>query len=893
MGWFSSKKKIYVSSVVYNLAGGPEDRVRYLPSVISTKVISNTDFSMSETLQSALINGPGMRMRKYGQWARNKGFAATIGLSTGKLTVGDSVDINVLTEYLQATQMDTVYVQTAEVGVADYSYWVDNWMSENHPSEIDADYTADFDEINNLIYIRFGDPVTKTYQFEPIGFDPLGTYLYVSYQQIAKDVLEPIEEGTLIPIGSASEYPPVIGWDFQGTTTTARTVELATDTSVVVSYSDGRPDETTQTSTARSEGFDEQDSVYTTSEFIGENPSGNEITSLNYLMHQLATQTPEPTVSVTTSTETLPDGVVVTTTTTVTVENLVATLAYRTDTQILVDRKWSTLMGLIYKYGSGVPELDAMFVPSKSSGTFFPFIPMRVDNRFVGDGYYTNIYYQNLKALRKATGSKYEDLQKSLEVNPSLRDIDYAYVVFGVPMNTKENVSKKYLYKFFQAMRSETGSGEGALSAWRSKWAVADLSQRTWLSWKEAQGDPTHPMFGQPEPSRTPYPPVPNNGIGLYSPYVNYNVNVHWGALAETTGTGKAWADAKKGELIITQGAVTDYEELIVSGGITSWRPNQQYLTTITWQDGDDTWRSMGIWNLVHINMIYKGKGVYTYGWEAMNDPEESGLIIPLHEGIFREMSLVDSTQMSMSNSFMVLNCYQVVKQKWYQTSWFKIVLVVVVIVVSVLTGGVGSASAGLLGTAASVGAALGFAGAVAIIVGSIANAVAAMILTQILTMGASAIFGEKIGMIVGALASIIAINVGTGLQAGQSLTLSISELSTAENLMKLTVAAGRGISGYIDDATKATVDSTQDLLAENASALAEVERLWEQNLGFGNAVIDPTILTDVTRTSSFHPEPSAVFLDRTLMTGSDIAELTNNMLSNFVAMTITTQLPS
>ena len=65
---------------------------------------------------------------------------------------------------------------------------------------------------------------------------------------------------------------------------------------------------------------------------------------------------------------------------------------------------------------------------------------------------------------------------------------------------------------------------------------------------------------------------------------------------------------------------------------------------------------------------------------EALEDVEESGFIIPLHEGVYRAMGLKDSTQMATACSFMVFNCYQVVKKKWYQTGIFKIILVVILI---------------------------------------------------------------------------------------------------------------------------------------------------------------------------------------------------------------------
>ena len=94
---------------------------------------------------------------------------------------------------------------------------------------------------------------------------------------------------------------------------------------------------------------------------------------------------------------------------------------------------------------------------------------------------------------------------------------------------------------------------------------------------------------------------------------------------------------------------------------------------------------------LKHKNTIYKGKGVSISSKDAMNDNDESGFVIPLHEEVFREMSLVNATQSSFANSYLLINCYEVVKQKWYQTGAFKIVLIIVVIIISVFTYGAGA----------------------------------------------------------------------------------------------------------------------------------------------------------------------------------------------------------
>src|SRR5690606_22369136 len=44
----------------------------------------------------------------------------------------------------------------------------------------------------------------------------------------------------------------------------------------------------------------------------------------------------------------------------------------------------------------------------------------------------------------------YDDILEQINNHENVEDIDYASVVFGVSLNTKDNASKKYIYKFLQ-----------------------------------------------------------------------------------------------------------------------------------------------------------------------------------------------------------------------------------------------------------------------------------------------------------------------------------------------------------------------------------------------------------------------------------------------------------
>lgn len=892
MGLFSSKKKIMVSSVVYNLAGDVKERVQYLPTVVVGKVLTDSASSMGDAIKSAMLGGPGIKMRSFGRWARSSGYSAAIGLQAGQLIVGDSVDVNALASQIPHAVDQEVSIQTAEIGEADYGFWADQWLLVNHPERANEDYELDFSELINTVYIRFPD--TTVYSFNPVDFNAAGQYLYVSYRLTDAPSEGPLLVGGVSPVPSFDDYPSTSGWSNNGTISTPGSMSLEETEHTVVSYSDGRPNEESTVITPSTGSYTSLDTEYERKTYQGQAPgAADQLQALIEFQHNLSTGTKVVTVTEAVTTEDLGGGVTKTTTTTTTTESVGTAYSYRVDTQEVTEKAWTSMQLLIYQRYMGNPVLDAMFVPDADSGAFFPFLPIRRNNTFLSETYLPDLYARNVKAYKKAVGSSYDKLVDSIKVNGSLGDIDYAYLVYGVSLNTAENASKKYVYRFFQNLMQQGAGGSSGYDAWKISWNIANNAALAWGSWKDAQSNSGDPLFGTLEPAKIAYPPMPVKRLNLQSSSLNFNMSIGWSTMQETTGSGLGKPGAKVGELWWTQGFTEEFVERLFIAKVDdgSMRVIRVEFVSLHWQDSATTHRTVSMWGLTHNNTIYKGKGVNISAKSALADVDESGFIVPLHEGILRTMSLRDSTQMSTACSYVVFNCYQVVKQKWYSSSWFKIVIVVIAIVIAVVSMGTGTpVSAGLLGTAASVGAALGFAGTVAIIVGSIANAIAAMLLTKIITTGATALFGDKVGAVVGAIASVVAVAYGSGQFDAGSMSSNFSSLATAQNLMNLTMAAGSGYAGYIQAGTQDVLQQTEDLLNNYQSESRQIAAAYSDNLGYGATLIDPTQLTEAL---GFIPETANSFLSRTLLVGGDIADLTNNMLTNFATMTLTTELPA
>ena len=211
--------------------------------------------------------------------------------------------------------------------------------------------------------------------------------------------------------------------------------------------------------------------------------------------------------------------------------------------------------------------------------------------------------------------------------------------------------------------------------------------------------------------------------------------------------------------------------------------------------------------------------------------------------------------------------------------------MIIVIVVITVVTGGAGAGSIGLLGANAAVGAALGFVGLAATIAGALANMVAAMIVTKLITYMSVELLGEKIGLIVAAIASLVALQIGTALQAGQGLASVWSSFMEPMNLLNLTNSVGNAYAGIIQQGTMDIMEESKEALNDYRKQSLELQENYADQFGYGTALFDPMSL--IGAGDSFFTEPSEAFLARTLLTGSDIARMSNDLITDFVELSL------
>lgn len=569
-----------------------------------------------------------------------------------------------------------------------------------------------------------------------------------------------------------------------------------------------------------------------------------------------------------------------------------------------------------YRMGSGIAALDALeiAISGLTSGEFFPVLPIRLNNISITDSAFTDEYTAIGKAYKRLTGRKINSFIEAFEDNENLDDIDFAFIMQGVPLNTKDPGGLEYLFKFFESMQSVQQTGKTEFDAWIAscaEHALSAISTNYWVNVNRPRGegvylDTTNPVYLASAPSYDPvvFTEPPRTTIRFNTEFPEeFDMRVSWGYVDKSVviGNGKTFdADQTRGRLSPGEywsclGTPVAVDQIIANRTdpdtqmLSLQRVTKLYPRLMLFHQLDRYhYERIDVVGLQHQNLVYANTSVYLNAQEAMADTDESGFIIPLYYPTVRQMGLSSVSQLASSCSYLVLNSYVQVKQKWYQTGFFKVLLMIVSIAISVIVPGAGlGLQAGVLGTNATVGVALGFASGtvVAAVAGAVANAVAAMLLSNVIMKVAQEAFGDKIGAIIGTLVSFIAGTYANAFAQTGSFAVDWSQVFRIDRLLDLTKVVGSAYERWL-------MADTQELAMEAGQAreayedkMDEINAKAAEILGVTGVEIDPMMFTDIPL---FQGESRESFLGRSLLTGSEIVELSHSLIESYADISLT-----
>lgn len=889
MGLFNSSKKTYVASTVYNLAGDLASQPNYLRTTLAAAVLSdNRDIYIGESIVSSHLRGPGINQRRAFSWSKNN---YVDGTPTAVITSTDSIDETALLGMLPVGDEEKAVVQNAFFDEGEFVYFAEERVLANRPDQFNTDWVTDLNEATGEITIEYEDGVSDTFVS---SFDYKKDYIIAYYYIVADSYTGPQTPLTGTDATTnrndidTSEYNLVFD-----NPTNLLTPNLNTTITVVTEFSDGSPSTSTTDTTAETGSYQEREELWIREVFLGGGDGSNQ--NQEYITE---TKTETLTISVTCLVETVTDVDVVvndvgngeTETVTTTTERDILVTYYSSTRFSEVVREGEILGDLhiyIYEVGSGNVALDNLKDNNTAAiggAEFYPIIPLRLDNKSISDPIYAGADYEQAEAAyKRMTRSKLEDLLESIEDNPDIGDIDFAFFQYGVPLNTPSPEGKQYLYRFLKRLEDlQPNNSRARYNDFQNRNTAFETQVDNFNQWVVAQQIPGHALYGTPRPTVSGFGNDPNrNSLHLTVPGAimnNYYLNISWAAIDSTLYSGKIFPGAKKGAVELTSNASAAWPTYGRNKYLDKILDNEVADLTIRYQLDNDTYEELFVSGLMHKNFVYNGKSVDISVGAALADTDDSGFFFPLHNPTVKDMNLIDSTQLTFYNSYIIFNSYQIVKKKWYQKGIFKVFSFVVLIIVAVAIPGIGTAFSGFLsgGLGAGFAGALGLSGLLFSVVAGITNYIVSIIVNNIITGIATALFGEKFGAILGAIAQAFVMS------GGMSFDLNWSSLTKADNLLNLTNATSKAVTGVIAANTQNYVKDMHELqlaYTEHSDKIAELRA--ELNTG---TALDPFWFLDhsLNNQSEFFHEPPDSFLTRTLMTGSDIVEASHNIINNF-----------
>lgn len=388
-------------------------------------------------------------------------------------------------------------------------------------------------------------------------------------------------------------------------------------------------------------------------------------------------------------------------------------------------------------------EINKSSVSTTSNASAYPVIPLRENYAFVKETY-------QMKAVLNKLGMATDDFESSLG-NDKIKN---AAIMFLLDLRDESEVGTKVVYETLVNIVRTTipASGKTAASeVYQLNLGFSDINMKSSIKFdlKTVSGV-----------------------IGSVGSYVRYSRTVEYTEEVEGGGADQYWTttETKTGTIYGIRKQVSEsyYEEMEFGNCSTDWKVGGYEL------NGE-------------LSMDSKGEvyiPITDIGLEGLRYEE-------LHYAVARSMSM------------MALSIVKV-KTKWYQSGFFKFVMIVVLVVVTIATAGA-SIGATASGITALTGASL-----------TTATAIATTALVVTTTIAVASMMGVDVGVL-GSVATVLGIaQMGAGflsqtgsMSAGQTVMTSAKALTSAANMS-------------IEINTKGAIKAMQDRLEAINSKLEE-----------------------------------------------------------------------
>lgn len=306
---------------------------------------------------------------------------------------------------------------------------------------------------------------------------------------------------------------------------------------------------------------------------------------------------------------------------------------------------------------------DLTVTPQQKFTQFLPIVPLRINNKSLTKDDGSELYRTSKQLLRKVD-IKIEELDDGINGNPDIADVDHAYFMMGIDIKSTKPESIRYMFEFFDDLRDRSIRTKQEFERW----------------YQEVSTNPKN-NAGLP-----PYNLIEISD-GTYHTKLLWNYierNVIDGSIGSVGTTTKEITSyiAPEEVSIAQEFSSSGYQDklILIENPANKLILRQQISTT--------QYIELIISGLVHYNNIYGPDKDYV---TTLENVEERSILIPLNLSIVENMPMLIRNRMLYDAFKCVFNCFEYIKLKWYQTTFFQIVTIVIAIAVTVYSLGTAS----------------------------------------------------------------------------------------------------------------------------------------------------------------------------------------------------------
>lgn len=429
-----------------------------------------------------------------------------------------------------------------------------------------------------------------------------------------------------------------------------------------------------------------------------------------------------------------------------------------------------------YKDGTGAyPEIDDVQNTDFSKlGTYFPWIYVRYNKTPISEVPESlSPWYKQSKKLANFINLDYDLLADAINADPEIDDVAQAIIMFGVNPKAQTQAELEYLFEYFNLLFLDDAARSDANASLVDKF--------------------------------NPYTSSPSLAQVIQDQ--KFAMGILYNGITKRRVAGKI---GKKGTFtgeLISQTTETKYQQINsdiereVTQVVTT--PGYTYRKQVT----DSVYEEVTVYNPSTVYRI-SGKKGHTAG---VGDDE---LLIPVDRIITDQMAFKKKEELLTRALYLVVNTEIVVKVKWYQSTFFKVIVIIIAVIITIVSWGTAWQS---LVAAAAIGTT-----AVAV---TIAVLILEAVLANLFLSYVTKLFVKLVGPEAALLIAVVAVAYGT--YTGFGATEGSTQAVWSERLL----AVGNNLSKESTNVYGEYIkDLEQDFLDFNALADTQWKTLEEKN---------------------------------------------------------------